>query len=105
MIICPCSLLIRLLGVADARGDRIEYLERELAVQRKEIFKISLAVRNLRQNVEAFSDWNRYFASEALVRPATDAEALDHYIQNGGAEGFASRVEVEKRRRGFLAIA
>jgi len=44
--------------------------------------------RMLQQLSESLSDYNRYFASQKLDRPATDDEAFDHYVLNGGKEHF-----------------
>lgn len=44
--------------------------------------------RLLMQLSEALGDYNRYCASLHLGHPASDNEAFDHYVMNGGKKHF-----------------
>jgi hypothetical protein len=44
---------------------------------------------NFLQKKEILEGDNRWYASEKLHRPATDAECEEHYAENGGSARFA----------------
>lgn len=63
-------------------------MSQEHEVKDQTIRDLKTQIRLLSQAVEAFSDLNRYYASLALGRPATNNEAFIHYVFNGGKHHF-----------------
>lgn len=55
---------------------------------KRRVAELEAQNRMLQQLSESLSDYNRYFAAQRLGRPATDDEAFDHYVMNGGKQHF-----------------
>ncbi|OHA15808.1 MAG: hypothetical protein A3G52_00385 [Candidatus Taylorbacteria bacterium RIFCSPLOWO2_12_FULL_43_20] len=59
-------------------------------------------IRSLAQAVEAYGDDNRRYAAlrlECPVSDVTEEQAMAHYIEKGGAEGFRKRQEEAKKEQ------
>jgi hypothetical protein len=54
----------------------------------QEVRNLRARNRLLEQLALALGDVNRYYASLALGRSATDNEAFDHFVMNGGKQCF-----------------
>lgn len=54
----------------------------------QEIRNLRARNRLLEQLAMALGDINRYYASLHLGRSATDNEAFDHFVMNGGKQCF-----------------
>jgi len=59
--------------------------------------------RKLEQVVEALGDANRWFASEHYGHPVTAEEAMKYYLDHGGPEGFARRIEEHRRQNPWFS--
>ena len=69
-------------------GVLIEPSEFVIPALRQRIAALEAQNRILQQLCDALGDYNRYHASEALGHSATNNEAFDHYVFNGGKEAF-----------------
>lgn len=69
-------------------GILIEPPEFVIPALKQKIEALEAQNRLLQQLSEALGDFNRYHASQALGRYATDNEAFIHYVFNGGKQAF-----------------
>lgn len=74
-------------------------LKERLVILDKQNTDLRVKVRKLHQVVEAFGDTNRWFAAKEIGRPVTEKEALEHYLENGGAEHYAMVLSLRKAER------
>lgn len=70
------------------KESEIRMLQQEIEILRQKVGGLIAQNRMLVQANHALGDYNRYFASQKLGRPATDNEAFLHYVYSGGKKRF-----------------
>ncbi len=70
------------------KESEIRILQQEIEILRRKVSGLTAQNRMLIQANQALGDYNRYFASQELGRPATDNEAFLHYVYSGGKRKF-----------------
>lgn len=76
-----------------------EKLREHLAFHEKQCRDLMNKNRKLEQVAIARSDENRFYASKELGHYANDKEALMHYLEKKGAEGYAMAIRIRKAQK------